>query len=1374
MKTIKKIALIVSAFVLLVFGVSSSLTKDSSGNKAETSYHYTILDAGSFTETVTFDKNSNPDVTTNVSYKIECFRIKDYPTYIAVAWGETSYTTQNYLRFINNYITSSKPTGESVNYTIVAVAKDGFSRCTFQQLVLPQTVVDIREEAFAYCQNLTEFQIPKGVEIISEGMFLDCRNLTAIYYSDNTGKKVGDNSVITTFGSHCFDSCVSLQRFYCPTSATSFQQSCFQKCSKLTVFKFPHAIIDDNDTPEDDSDDEITNYLTVEEYAFADCSTLQVVYFDINLTTIKNHAFADSKDDLEFRYYGTEAQFNSLSNSLAAHEATAKWRHKKITTGTDTTDPENPINYNTVVYDAKYNQKKTIELGDYSGMEFIITNEAQKLDSARTNSTSVYPIAGGGANYAIIHEFKTPDPSRFRDDYFTAEGELTIPNTITYRQGDEDVTVPVKVIDDYAFQLNNDITTVHFNKNLVQIKNHAFFHSNNIGTLDFSDCENLVEIGYALFNDVQLKSQYSNNQSNCWNAHVDGNATKDASNSNSQVHRIDLPSCLQYLGNFAFYNFTALTGTNAITFGGSASQLKVIGDYAFAVYSDGDTNNIYFNGTPATAIEVPYSLDDAAAVAANFYHSFTYDAPPSGKTVNDTIFNRCAINKNAFENQDAIYSFKMASGGSPHNISFGSNVFVRCTNLWRFESSDNLCLIGNDAFKQCEELREAFLYADRAYSNTSGTNTAAATYGTPSGGHISNPWGVLDGGNNFKREIFESQKSYYHELVIYVRTTTNNTGKYPNSANGWYTVKTDTYKNDITGANRTVRPIKYIVGTYADNIKYWHINDNTTNSLVSFANGPKTISDYKNGWISLYKNTANSYGVAKYFTDGTSGNVADVIDFSSNNDVAALTITSIDEQAFAANTARNMGRYFVLPSTITTIKDRAFFRKSTDTGVRIVTFYNGSSPQVYDGCEDTFSSITSGWADGKGYCCLPLNVTTVEKSAFYNNLFSHVELSTKVSLIYAGSFITYSHAGKITSWAFSDYGIEGAPASNSYFETDDNNTAIYYKDASNKALIQANSGDTGTLTIADDTKAVWDFAASRSKFTKIDFNDTYYVKNGAFSNCTSLTGFTDASSLKYLSYDPPANEAVSVPTTYVIPEYSSGGAFQGCTALNLDFPTQMTSIVGIGASAFESCNALVNHDNKSKTYAIYTYSSGTGDGAAVSAANCKKTLDLSVSSTLKYVGNKAFNASNITYAITPNTADTYASESKITFSGTPFNTNTKILCGETVHQADPNRVDNDEDQPMTITQAKIQSHYGTNPFGRTAYTNIYYRVHSYDDVWEKETVTKHYWTAVKTGDADQVKIILFESKTAVQNFYSSYTGGTQLDTFPEVVVTPEP
>ena len=164
------------------------------------------------------------------------------------------------------------------------------------------------------------------------------------------------------------------------------------------------------------------------------------------------------------------------------------------------------------------------------------------------------------------------------------------------------------------------------------------------------------------------------------------------------MHGITLPNCLQYLGNFAFFNFTRLT--DCISFKTDPSKpanLKIIGDYAFAVYSASSgnyANNDYYKNAGLTAsidIELPYSFDDAAAPLANIYHSFSFDRKGGGgsnyPTVNASIWNRVAVNKNTFDNQDSIRSVKMESGGTPHNISFGSNIFVRNNGIIYFLKS---------------------------------------------------------------------------------------------------------------------------------------------------------------------------------------------------------------------------------------------------------------------------------------------------------------------------------------------------------------------------------------------------------------------------------------------------------------------------------------------------------------------------------------------------------------------------------------------------------------------------------------------------------------------------------------------------------------
>ena len=106
-------------------------------DRVNADYVYTILDSGMFTETITISQTN---------YSINCYRIQNHDTYIAVAWGQSAESAPTKIT-IPEKITSDKPTGEDVEYTVVALARGAFARSKAATIVLPQTVVDIREEA---------------------------------------------------------------------------------------------------------------------------------------------------------------------------------------------------------------------------------------------------------------------------------------------------------------------------------------------------------------------------------------------------------------------------------------------------------------------------------------------------------------------------------------------------------------------------------------------------------------------------------------------------------------------------------------------------------------------------------------------------------------------------------------------------------------------------------------------------------------------------------------------------------------------------------------------------------------------------------------------------------------------------------------------------------------------------------------------------------------------------------------------------------------------------------------------------------------------------------------------------------------------------
>ncbi len=1370
---------------------------------AEPEYSYVILDDGSYNQVVTYK-----DATHTYTF----YPIKDHENYVAIKWAESVGTAIDHLDIPSSF--TSNVTHETT--TVVAIARAGFSRCRFSTVSIPQTIEDIREEAFAYCNYLTTVQIPKGVKAISESMFLDCRSLTSVYYSSDTGALTASNTKITYIGDHAFDSCINLAGFNCPALVTFFGQSCFQRCSSLSVFRFPldvtakvnyaewycetcdkyytdeqvgeDHLCPEHGTPvvkEEEPGPELEqNVITVKEYAFADCTTLKKVYFDRNLKYISNHAFADCSTELIFYFYGTADELSALMNTVdgEGHKVYFEddWRKEYITTDEDKDD----------VYPFEAGLDRPTYSADFPGLEFYLTKANQKLDNARNKST-INIISGQTKRYAVIKGFTPPTAEDLPSStyYVPGTGTLHIPSSIVI-SGQEYI---VKVIDKDAFNNTScqaNLQQVYFPDQLVQIKNHAFYHCNNISVFDFSACTELKEISYSIFNEV-LANAGKDIQDLNENGEVNANTTKADANRNKVLSRVVLPNSLEYLGNFAFYNCTNLNAdADAISFKTDKtkpSNLKIIGDYAFAVHRD-IKNYISDNGSAKVDLLLPNSLDDSYAPTANIYHSCVWMADRKGKHTDDFVYNRVAINKNAFDNQLALRTVKMESGGvEGHTTSLASNVFVRCSNILRFESNENLCLIGDNTFKLCTSMREIFLHADTAKANKMHWDASSGGLHDTA---VDNPWGIADGtnalhnnGDNKGETMFWATE--YSELVVYVCGNNNGNNNYPDLSNAknWRTLSQDKFSHALTGVDRKAVgvPTYYVDWTVTGNVKYWHKNDSPTDVKVDFASGPRTLSDYNSGYISFVKQGTN-YTVARYFTEGKNNNFSKTIDLRSS--ACGVTVDAIGPEAFGTYNDKNLGYYYVLPSTINSIASRAFYRNKAANGVRIVTFDNGGTPQPYTGGA-AFSTIASGnnydVDDTKrGYCCLPAAITVINDATFYNNVFSKVELPTSITKINDGAFYTNvesnSDKGRIDKFIFTDYNSGTSPDTNSYFTA--GSGGLYYTEKNKtKALFQANTGDTGTLNIDSGVTQVYYQAAASSKFTSVSFNDVTAIGGQSFINCYSLASISNYSKIEYIGISGTITDISGSRTdTY---KNTKGKAFENCSSLKVDF-TQMTSIKKIGENSFKTCSNLVNL-TLTKTYKFYESTGGNpADWNSVQAVTTN-VLDLSTLADLREIGAGAFVDAGVQYAILPNTTvsqtgdhDDYSSqESSFKCGGSAIfnNSSTKRLCGETAFQADQSGTGS----------LNPKTHY---PVAALAgeYSKLYYRVHSINDILAAGSAStgRQYWTAVKSGKPNEVRIILFADRDKAIAWlgdpedpnYDSTNFDSQLHTFPEVVATP--
>lgn len=151
--------------------------------------------------------------------------------------------------YINNILAEDIIIPES----ITNIKDCAFKGCSsLKSVAIPNSVVSIGIDAFRNCVNLTSITMQEGISSISSGAFMECVNLDSITIP---------NSVVN-IGSHAFYNCSSLASATIPDSIKNIDEFTFYNCANLAKINLGNGIKNINDN------------------AFDGCNKLTDVYYN--------------------------------------------------------------------------------------------------------------------------------------------------------------------------------------------------------------------------------------------------------------------------------------------------------------------------------------------------------------------------------------------------------------------------------------------------------------------------------------------------------------------------------------------------------------------------------------------------------------------------------------------------------------------------------------------------------------------------------------------------------------------------------------------------------------------------------------------------------------------------------------------------------------------------------------------------------------------------------------------------------------------------------------------------------------------------------------------------------------------------------------
>ena len=785
------------------------------------------------------------------------------------AMADYSYSNRPWFSFRTDITTVDIRNG------VTTIGEDAFDGCNaLTNISIPTSVTSIGDYAFSNCYSLSSIELPTSLTSICKGTFNTCKSLTSITIPAGV-TSIDDQAFewctaltsidlpasVTSIGYYAFSLCTALSSIELPTSLTTICEKAFEACTSLTSITIPASV------------------TRIDSYAFVKCSSLE------SISVAEGNTVYDSRN-------GCNAIIIKESNKLllgckntvipTGVTSIGKEAFYKCTGLTSITIPESVTSIGEEAFES-CNSLTTVIMQPTTpptlGNDVFENCDELANIYVPAGTTETYKTTGNWATYKDIIQTGGTCGTNVYWSYNSTSNTLTIFGT-----GDMTNDFEGNNWENYL----NDITTVNISNGVTSIGDYAFSFCTGLTSIEIP--ASVKTIGNYAFQ-------------GCWG-----------------LTSIEIPASVTTIGNAAFNTCIYLTSINI------PANVTTIGNEAFG------------NCTGLTSITIPASVTSIGYWAFINCIGLESISVASDNTIYDSRDNCNAIIEKATNTLIAGCKNTMI----PNTVtSIGDYAFYSCEELKEITIPASVTRIANHAFEFCTSLTTVFMQP-----------TTPPTLGNH----------VFDNCNDLANIYVPAGTSgVYKAAWADYASKIEDYGSCGENVNWSY--NTDSHKLTIFGTGAMA---DY---SYSNRPWYNYLNDITT---VDIRAGVTTIGNEAfNSCTAL-----TSIDIPASVT--TIGNEA----FYSCNALTSIdipaSVTSIGDAAFYKCTSLTS---LNIPASVTSIATNAFYEC---TGLESISVADGNT--VYDsrnGCNALIETASNTLIQGCKNTVIPNTVTTIGDRAFF-------------------------------------------------------------------------------------------------------------------------------------------------------------------------------------------------------------------------------------------------------------------------------------------------------------------------------------------------------------------------------------------------------